>query len=188
MGVKDLQNVIMYCNVCVLGCPPEVNVLQGGEGGNWCFRFAFKRIQLKNGKKQISQRQIQKKQIIHRYNLKGLGYEQALLDCSQQPGQNLIQVSSLANAMEAFEASHLNSGIRIDAVSNKTCFVDQNGMAVDPQDHGFNVSIGAPEKVSDMNFEKNYPLLTQCNNHFPNSKKDHSSWIRLINKMDLLLF
>ena len=62
--------------------------------------------------------------------------------------------------MEAFEASHLNSGIRLDAVSNKTCFVDQNGMAVDPQDHGFNVSIGAPEKVSDMNFEKNYPLLT----------------------------
>ena len=69
------------------------------------------------------------------------------MDCSQQPGQNLVQLSELANAMEAFESSHLNAGIRIDAVSNKTCFVDQEGVAVDPLDHGFNVSIAGPDQV-----------------------------------------
>ena len=88
--------------------------------------------------------------LFHRsYNLNAVGYEEALLDCSKQQGQNLIQISQLARAIKAFESSILNTGIRIDALSNKSCFVDQQGVAVDPVDHGFNVSIARPEQVGE---------------------------------------
>ena len=73
----------------------------------------------------------------------GMTYEMAVRECSNH-GENLIQIDQLDEALELLNNSRLNSNIRLDAISNETCFKDQQGMDVDLESHGFGLNISQP--------------------------------------------
>ena len=76
----------------------------------------------------------------------GYAYEQAIEECAIN-GEELIKLDNFHEALDLYNSSPLNSGTRLDAVSNETCFKDQLGEVVDPVQHGFDVDIMLPENV-----------------------------------------
>ena len=74
----------------------------------------------------------------------GYGYQQAIDKCVLN-GEVLIKIANLQEALDLYYSSPLNLGFRLDAVSNETCFKDQMGQDVDPEQHGFSNDIMQPE-------------------------------------------
>ena len=76
----------------------------------------------------------------------GYAYEQAIEECAMN-GEELIKLENFQEALDLYNSSLLNSGTRLDAVSNETCFKDQLGEVVDPEQHGFDIDIMLPENI-----------------------------------------
>ena len=82
---------------------------------------------------------------ISRFVVMETGYDEALETCSNH-GETLVQINSLVAAMDAFEQSELSSGLRIDAISNETCFKDQQGNEIDLSAYPFALDIPLPQQ------------------------------------------